>query len=85
MQNQIRLETTSFGRLKDQVFLNQDMIISTKVNAYKTISLFTFMAVRPESSTGFKSGNWRHLICTASSEFLESWCDCIPHATIFIM
>lgn len=85
MQNQIRLDTTSFGRLKDQVFLNQDMITSTKVDAYKTISLFTFMAVRPKSSTRFKSGDWRHLICTASCEFLESWCDCTPRATILIM
>lgn len=72
MQNQIRFFTANFGRLTDQVFLEQDSITRTKATIYMVSTHFSFTALRHEPCTKLKSRGWKLFTFSILRGFLES-------------
>ena len=84
IQSRIRLASSSFGKLKDRVFLNRNLTPLTKIKVYTAVCL-SILLYGSETWTLYRAQIRRleafHIRCLQSILGL-SWRDRIPHVTI---
>ncbi|XP_076049489.1 uncharacterized protein LOC143030214 [Oratosquilla oratoria] len=81
IQTRIRLVFTSFGKLLNQLFLNSDLSIGTKVKVYQAIYLsICCMTMKSGLYIRSRPGDWK--LSTFAIILNITWHDRIPHVKI---